>query len=226
MFNFGVNVHPSFMQQVQQLSAQLRQLIEQVRSGAAAEAVVAELQSAIAGLHEIETHDELTSALNRRGLLQRLQEELMRARRTGHPFSFAVIAVDELDAIDLRYGGDTRRLVLRSVAQAALTVLRSLDSVGRIDEHVFGIILPTTWLDQSDKAIARLTKAVSSADWGVLAPSLRITFSSGITTNAPGDTADEMLRRAGDALLQAQQHGRGALMQLEPTLPDILPDMP
>jgi diguanylate cyclase (GGDEF)-like protein len=214
------------MQQVQQLSAHLRELIEQVRAGVTGEAVVAELQKAIASLREIETHDELTGALNRRGLLQRLQEELMRARRTGHPFSFAVIAVDELEAIDRRYGGDTRRRVLRSVAQAALTVLRSLDSVGRIDEHIFGIILPTTWLDQSDKAIARLTTAVSSADWGVLAPALSITFSSGITTNAPGDTADDMLRRAAEALQQAQHRGRGVSVQLEPALPDIQADIP
>jgi diguanylate cyclase (GGDEF)-like protein len=219
-----LDVHSSSMQQVQLLSTQLRALIDKVRNGLNGEGVIAELQSALVGLREIETHDELTSALNRRGLLQRLQEELMRARRTGHPFSFALIAVDDLEAIDARYGGDVRRQVLRSLAQAALHVLRSLDSVGRLDEHVFGIILPTTWLDQSDKAITRLTAAVSSADWGVQAPGLRVSFSSGITTNAPGDTAEDLLHRAGEALRQAQSQGQGLCVQLEQPLPEIDPD--
>ncbi|HWT72672.1 MAG TPA: GGDEF domain-containing protein [Oxalicibacterium sp.] len=211
-------------QPAQYLSAQLSDLIERVRDGMPAEAIVAELQAALEGLREIAAHDELTGALNRRGLLQRLQEELTRARRTGHPFSLAVVAIDDGDAIAAHHGSELADQVLRRFAQAALTLLRSLDTVGRIDRHVFAIILPTTWLDQSDRAIARLAAAISAVDWSALAPALTISFASGVTTNAPDDGADSMLQRAGEALRQAQSQGRGACVQLELALPDIDPD--
>lgn len=214
----------SSMQQIQQLNNRLHDLIEQVRGGLPGDAIIAELQAVLLHLRDIATHDELTGTLNRRGLVQRLEGELMRAKRTGHPFSVAVIAIDDHDAISARCGRETGRQVLRQFAQVALALLRSLDSVGRIDHDIFGVILPTTWLDQSDKAIARLTAAVSGTNWDALVPGLIVSFSSGVTTNAPGDTADDMLQRATEALRQAQSQGAGACVQLEQALPDIDPD--
>jgi len=210
---------------LQDLTTQLENLKEKVRAGLAPDAVADELQAALDVARTIATHDDLTGALNRRGVVQKLDAELDRAQRTGHPFSMAVIAVDRFHDINAQHGARVGDDILRSLAQSALGLFRSLDVLGRIGGHEFALILPATWLDQSDKAIARLTGAVSTADWSGILPALTVTFSAGLTTNAPGDTAEGMIRRAGEALAQAQAQGPGACVQLEQALPDFDPDM-
>lgn len=207
------------------LSMHLNRLMQKVREGAAGDAVVHELQQSLTMLNELATQDALTGALNRRGLIEKLNAELDRARRTGHPFSLAVIGIDRFHALNDQYGDGIGQQILRSLAQAALQLLRSLDSVGRINDDEFAIILPTTWLDQGGVAIARLTGGVSAVDWAGIAPDLTVTFSSGLTTNAHDDTSETMIARATAALMEAKEKGPGSIAQLEQALPDIDPDL-
>src|SRR6185312_2480360 len=58
-------------------------------------------------------HDPLTSVLNRRALMEILEGELQRARRTGHPFCFATLDLDHFKAINDRYGHATGDAVLK-----------------------------------------------------------------------------------------------------------------
>jgi len=206
------------VQDMQKLTTQLTDLMEKIKNGSAGD-IVQQLQIALETLSVIATHDGLTGALNRRGLVQKLDLELDRAKRTGHPFSFAVIAVDRFHALNEQYGSAIGDQILQSLAQAALKLLRSLDSVGRIGDDEFAIILPTTWLDKSDIAISRLTSGVSALDWAGIAATLNVTFSTGLTTNAHGDTSEEMIRRATEALMQAKAEGPGSIVRLEQPLP-------
>ena len=213
------------IQDIQDLTTQLTHLVDKVKNGASGDAVVQELQAALEILRAVATHDGLTGALNRRGLVQKLEAELDRAKRTGHPFSFAVIAVDHFHGHNEQYGSAVGDQILRSLTQAALKLLRSLDSFGRISDSEFAIVLPTTWLDQSEKAIARLTNAVSAVDWVSIAPDLIVSFSTGLTTNAQGDTAEEMIKRALEALDAAKAKGPGSSSQLEQAMPDFDPNI-
>lgn len=210
---------------IHDLRLQLSSLLEKASAGAAGAAIVAGLQAALETLNAVTTHDDLTDALNRRGLVQKLDAELDRAKRTGHPFSFAVIAVDQFHALNQQHGSAAGNEILKNLAQAILRLIRSLDSFGRIGDNEFALIMPTTWLDQSDKAIVRLSKALAAVDWDAIAPALSVTFSSGLTTNDAGDTAEQMIRRASEALAKAKAQGPGSSMQLEPALPDFDPEM-
>ena len=212
-------------QDIRHLTMQLNSLLEQARAGSTMAALADGLQAALETLSAVATHDELTGALNRRGLVQKLDAELDRAKRTGHPFSFAVIAIDQFHALNRQYGSEQGNRILENLAQAVLALIRTLDSFGRIGDNEFALILPTTWLDQSDKAITRLTKAVADLNWDDIAPGLAVTFSSGLTTNFAGDTAEQMMRRASEALALAKLQGPGSSAQLEAALPDFDLDM-
>lgn len=211
-------------QDMQNLTTQLTNLIAQVKTGLAGEAVVQELQGALEILSAIATHDGLTGALNRRGLVQLLDSELDRAKRTGHPFSFAIIAVDQFHSLSEKYGSTIGDQVLKNLTQSVLNLIRSLDSFGRVGDNEFALILPTTWLDQSENAINRLTGAVAALDWAGVAPALAVTFSAGLTTNFPGDDAEKMILRASQALMLAKAKGPGSTAQLERALPDFDPN--
>ncbi|MES2105716.1 MAG: GGDEF domain-containing protein [Pseudomonadota bacterium] len=212
-------------QDIQNLTVQLTQLVEKVSSGADKASIVQELQSALETLRAVAIHDGLTGALNRRGLLQKLDAELDRAKRTGHSFSFAVIAVDKFQGLSEQFGSAIGDQVLKSLAQASLKLLRTLDSFGRISDNEFAIILAGTWLTDSGKAITRLTAAVSAVDWASIVPAWTLSFSTGLTTNAHGDTSEEMIRRASEALALAKAKGPGSSAQLEQALPDFDPNM-
>ena len=184
-----------------------------------------QLMQALAKIDALGRHDSLTGVLNRRALIEMLEAELLRAKRTGHPFCFAIIDIDHFRAINDKHGNRIGDIVLKTLADTASKLLRALDRFGRVGGEEFGILLPATWLDQGVIALGRLTKAVEGCDWEHVAAGLTVTFSAGITTNATNDTAEEVIKRADEALSQAKREGRNRIVQAEEALPEMLPGM-
>ncbi|UOD29488.1 GGDEF domain-containing protein [Massilia violaceinigra] len=181
---------------------------------------LAEKEQEILDLTESLTrHDTLTGALNRRALTELVAEELQRSSRTGQPFCVAMIGIDHLKDVNLQFGHDTGDAVLQAVSRSATELLRTLDRFGRIESDVFGIILPATWLHQGVLAMNRLNAKVAGFDWESVTPGRTVTFSTGLTTNAPAETADMMIQRAEKAMAEAKQEGRNRIVQIEQELP-------
>lgn len=185
-------------------------------------AQLAEKDHEIARLLALARHDALTGVLNRRSMAELVGEELQRSSRTGQPFCFAVIGVDHLKDVNTQFGNDTGDLVLQTIARESCLLLRTLDRFGRIDDDVFGIILPATWLHQGVLAMNRLQAFVAAFDWNTVTAGRSVTFSTGLTTNAPAETAENMIERAHKALAQAKAEGRDRLVTLEQELPASL----
>lgn len=182
-------------------------------------AQLAEKQQEVWNLTEsLSRHDALTGALNRRSVTELVAEELHRSSRTGQPFCFAVIGVDRMKSVN-EFGHDIGDQVLQAVTREANEILRTLDRFGRIDSDEFGVILPATWLHQGILAMNRLNQLVAEHDWNFVAPGHVITFSTGLTTNAPAEKAEQMIQRAQTALAQAKAEGRNRVVTLEAELP-------
>jgi diguanylate cyclase (GGDEF)-like protein len=182
-----------------------------------------EIQALLAKIDDLTRHDSLTGVLNRRTLIHILTAELQRSFRTGQPFSFAIINLDHFRDVNDKFGHPVGDIVLKTISETAMNLLRVLDRFGRLGGEEFGIILPATWLDQGVLAINRLTKAVAECEWQHITQGHAITFSTGITTNAPGDTAESIIKRAEKALLQAKTEGRNRIIQAEESLPEGIP---
>lgn len=185
-------------------------------------AQLADKDQEIARLLALARHDALTGVLNRRSLAELVGEELQRSSRTGQPFCFAVIGVDHLKDVNADYGNDTGDLVLQTIARESCLLLRTLDRFGRVDSDVFGIILPATWLHQGVLAMNRLNAFVAAFDWNTVTAGRTVTFSTGLTTNAPAETAENMIERAHKALAEAKAEGGNRVVTLEQELPASL----
>jgi diguanylate cyclase (GGDEF)-like protein len=183
---------------------------------------LADKDTEIAHLRSLTRHDTLTGVLNRRSLVELVSEELQRSSRTGQPFCFAVIGVDHFKDVNTQYGNDTGDLVLQTIARESCLLLRTLDRFGRIEGDVFGIILPATWLHQGVLAMNRLNAFVAAFDWNTVTSGRTVAFSTGLTTNAPAETAENMIARAQQALADAKAGGRNQLVTLEQELPASL----
>ncbi|MFZ6673212.1 GGDEF domain-containing protein [Undibacterium sp. Xuan67W] len=203
---------------------QLSQAIHQLKNGGEKEAVLPLLETVMAHLERMTRHDPLTGALNRNALIDSLNAELNRSHRTGHTFSVAIIRIDGFQEMMDRYGRPVAVQILRRLTQETQLLLRTLDSFGRNNADEFVIVMPTTWIDQSIKAINRLKQTYRAIDWTGIAEHVQISFCTGLTTNAQGDSAEAMLDRARQALLAAQAKGPDSVSQIEPGLPDFDPD--
>nr|WP_315469181.1 GGDEF domain-containing protein [uncultured Undibacterium sp.] len=200
---------------------QLLEAIAQIKEGSGREDVLPKLEAVMAQLQTLVTHDHLTGAFNRKTLIERLESELQRSRRTGHTFTVAMIGIDALPEVMEQHGQDVTKRILQVLTAEALLVLRNLDTFGRIEATEFAIIMPTTWLDQSLTAINRLKVRLQEFNWGELADNLQVSFCTGLTTNAAGDGANQLLARAQQALQQARLQGHNSVVQIEPELPGL-----
>ena len=181
-------------------------------------AELAAKDSEIAELLAQARFDPLTGVLNRRSLAELVGDELQRSSRTGQPFCFAIIGVDHMKDLNTTLGHDTGNLVLKTIARESCLLLRTLDRFGRVEEDLFGIILPVTWLHQGVMAMNRLNAFVANFDWNTVTPGRTVSFSTGLTTNAPAENAEKMIARALKALHQAKAEGRNKLVTLEEEL--------
>ncbi|MFZ6801736.1 GGDEF domain-containing protein [Undibacterium sp. Di24W] len=202
---------------------QLMEAIAQIKEGNTKEDVLPKLETVMSHLQTLATHDHLTGALNRNTLIERLDGELQRSKRTGHTFTVALIGIDRLPEVMELYGQDVTKRILQIVTQEAIHVLRNLDSFGRIGATEFAIVMPTTWLDQSMVAIRRIKENLQAYDWTDVAEGLQVTFCTGLTPNAPGDMADKVLLRAQKALHKARDTGPDSLVQIDADIPDYDP---
>ena len=183
---------------------------------------LAEKDREIAQLLTLARHDALTGVLNRRSLVDLVTEELQRSSRTGQPFCFAVIGVDHLNDINTQISPGTGDVVLQTISRESCILLRTLDRFGRVEGDVFGIILPATWLHQGVLAMNRLNAFIAGFDWNTVTPGRSVTFSTGLTTNFPAESAENMIARALEALGTAKKEGRNKLVTLEQELPAAL----
>jgi diguanylate cyclase (GGDEF)-like protein len=168
-----------------------------------------------ARLFESATTDNLTGLLRRETVLAHLDRELQRAVRHRRPLSVGMADLDFFKQINDQYGhlaGDT---VLRYVAQAITSGLRSADLVGRYGGEEFFFVLP-----ESDEAGARVVaekirRAVADLQVRLDAgTTLSVTVSIGLASLAEiGDTAsaEEMIAAADARLLEAKAGGRNRI---------------
>jgi diguanylate cyclase (GGDEF)-like protein len=180
---------------------------------------LAEKDREIERLLSLARHDALTGVLNRRSLVELVTEELQRSSRTGQPFCFAVVGVDHLKDVNAQISPGTGDKVLQTIARESCILLRTLDRFGRVEGDVFGIILPATWLHQGVLAMNRLNAFIAGFEWNTVTPGRTVTFSTGLTTNFPAESAENMIARALEALAQAKNEGRNRLVTLEQELP-------
>jgi diguanylate cyclase len=185
-------------------------------------AQLADKDREIAKLMAMMRHDPLTGVLNRRSLSELVGDELQRSSRTAQPFCFAAIGVDGLGEINDQFGHGTGDLVLQTIARESGLLLRTLDRFGRIDGDTFGIILPVTWTHQGVMAMNRLNAFVAAFDWNTVTPGRTVTLSTGLTSNAPAEKADNMIERALKAMAQAKANGANSMETLEQELPASL----
>jgi diguanylate cyclase (GGDEF)-like protein len=144
--------------------------------------------------------DPLTGLANYRRLVDALESEIQRSRRTGRPFSLLLFDLDGLKRINDNYGHLAGSRALCRVANVLRVNSRSIDTVARYGGDEFALVLPETEMNAAHEVAHRIcNRVVSDAE---LPP---ISVSAGIASYArDGETIEALVGAADHALYRTK----------------------
>jgi diguanylate cyclase (GGDEF)-like protein len=159
------------------------------------------------------TVDDLTGLHNRRTFMERLDEEIARAKRYGAPLSVILIDVDHFKRINDSHGHLVGDRVLAEVARTIAAGLRRPDFICRYGGEEFCILAADTDLHGAHELAERLRILVSSHICVVNdAWSVQMTCSFGVAElNERLGSAEQLLAKADTALYEAKAAGRNCV---------------
>jgi two-component system cell cycle response regulator len=170
-----------------------------------------ELLRAREALREQATHDGLTGLYNRNCILEKLDDELARAARTGTPVSVLMADLDRFKSINDTHGHLVGDAVLREAACRLKSAARRYDSVGRYGGEEFLIVLPGCDAANAAVQAERMRDAIGATPFLSASQPVLVTASLGAGCSAHC-APEALVREADDALYEAKAKGRNRVV--------------
>jgi two-component system cell cycle response regulator len=144
--------------------------------------------------------DPLTGLANYRRLVDALEGEIQRSRRTERPFSLLLFDLDGLKKINDNYGHLVGSRALCRVANMLRVNSRTIDTAARYGGDEFALILPETGMNAAQEVAHRICDRIARD--GELPP---ISVSMGVAAYArDGETVEALLGTADQTLYRAK----------------------
>jgi diguanylate cyclase (GGDEF)-like protein len=167
-----------------------------------------ELEAALAHIHRLATHDDLTGLVNRRHMQELLENERMRLDRSEQDWCVALLDLDHFKAVNDAHGHAIGDEVLRSLSRHAHTLVRRTDVLARWGGEEFVLLLPNTAMDKAAALLERLREHFHATPLVVHGIELPLSFSAGLTEHLRGESVAQTLERADKLCYQAKTLGR------------------
>jgi len=176
---------------------------------------VRDLESELERVSSLVRVDQLTSALNRRGLDEAFQAEAARVQRSGVAMAVALLDLDNFKQLNDRLGHQAGDGALVHLVKVVRDAIRPTDVLGRYGGEEFAILLPETGLEEAEAVMVRVQRALTRSFFMHNNERLLITFSAGIALAGPGEAWALVLDRADHALYEAKRRGKNRVVCAE-----------
>ena len=173
------------------------QMADQVQS-------LVKVQNLTNEVYKLAALDQLTGLYNRRSGEQRLAEEISRAVRHQRPLTVLLIDIDGLKQINDKLGHAAGDLILKSFSERLQKAIRGSDLAVRLGGDEFMVLLPECRVDEVRHVISR----VEGLEMDYEGATIPCRFSRGWTDYRPGETSEELLKRADAALYADKRAGK------------------
>jgi diguanylate cyclase (GGDEF)-like protein len=153
--------------------------------------------------------DDLTGLVNRRRFLEVLDTEVEQAARLGAGLAIVLIDLDDFKGINDRFGHHSGDRVLEALGALLQHHIRDIDLAARLGGEEFALLLPEIGRSDAVHVAERLCRSLSDRPiaW-VEGNALSSTASFGVAHHLPGDSGEDLLRLADDALYRAKGDGK------------------
>ena len=165
--------------------------------------------------------DELTGALNRRGIFDRINRELSLLARYAPAPSVILVDADNFKQINDTHGHAVGDEILIGLTHRMKEQLRSYDDVGRHGGEEFAILLPACSVQNGVAVAERIRRAIASSPLETSAGPVSLTVSLGVTSAEacdPQGQAENIIAAADRALYTAKHAGKNRVEAAYPSL--------
>ena len=153
--------------------------------------------------------DDLTGIYNSRYFFNRLQDEIERANRYGHPLSLLILDLDNFKKYNDTHGHVVGDEVLAKTGEILLKSLRKTDSAYRYGGEEFAVILPETGGNQAVHFAERIRQGFEKHAFLIRQDgSLSVTASIGIAQYKQGEEISAFIKRADENMYTAKKQGK------------------
>jgi diguanylate cyclase (GGDEF)-like protein len=151
-------------------------------------------------VYKLAALDQLTGLYNRRSGELRLGEEISRAVRHGRPLTLLLLDVDGLKQINDKHGHAAGDLLLKGFSDRLQRAIRGSDLAARLGGDEFMVLLPECRVEEVKHVLSR----VDGLQLQYEGHTISCRCSRGWTDYRPGETAEQLMKRA-DAALYADK---------------------
>ncbi|MDD0814378.1 GGDEF domain-containing protein [Curvibacter sp. HBC28] len=160
---------------------------------------------------DLANHDDLTGALNRRAIGQRVEQAQAQWLQQGQGYALLLLDLDHFKRINDAHGHQAGDRALVRVVAALQQGLRSEDSLGRYGGEEFLVLMPGADLAMAQQRADQLRQTLASqaAEAGSLGCTVSV---GGAVVQASDARSDRVVARADSALYQAKAAGRNRVV--------------
>jgi len=163
-------------------------------------------------LKRLASTDTLTGLFNRRRMMEALNGQHARSKRTGQPAALLIADIDHFKRFNDERGHQFGDVVLCRVATALKESLREQDVCARWGGEEFLMLLPDTDLEGAEQVARKLNQAVQNLDLDEGAGRVAVTLTLGVAMLEPTREIYESVRVADDALYHGKKSGRNRVV--------------
>lgn len=160
-------------------------------------------------LERLSVTDRLTDLYNHGYFQQRLEEELKRSDRFGHPLSLIMLDIDDFKEFNDTHGHPRGDAILKAVASVISSNLRDMDIAARYGGEEFVLVLPETDCAGATAVAERIRAGIEEISIDVRGTSSGRTVSIGVASfPVHAEGPQRLLEVADQAMYRAKRAGK------------------
>jgi diguanylate cyclase (GGDEF)-like protein len=164
-------------------------------------------------------HDDLTGAINRSHLRERVAQAL---RRRDASIAVLLVDIDRFQLVNDSCGHDVGDQLLRAFASRLEGLLEADDVLARFGGDEFVILLVQRFATDAAEVVADRIAIALAEPFSIAGREFHVTVGIGISRARSGecDSVDQLLAEADAALAESKQRGRSSITVFEPAIHD------
>ncbi|MEI7455469.1 MAG: GGDEF domain-containing protein [Nitrosomonadales bacterium] len=188
------------------------ELLDSRKQVESAEEKISKLEKELSEVSELVHQDQLTGALNRRGLDAAFDRESRRVDRSHESLCVALLDIDNFKRLNDTMGHQVGDKALIHLCHVIKEALRPSDSVARYGGEEFVLILPDVALTEAALTVERLQRELTKQFFMHENDRVLVTFSAGVAQLGPDESQEELIGRADKAMYQAKNTGKNRVV--------------